>query len=127
MPVPASPADLLAGGQQKWGDDIFQNTGHTEWVDGRVHQTGFTTAFLPNAKVSPPHAGGYDIDWTSSREGKSDQHRTYAAVTSRGYHPGGVNVVMMDASVHTISNEVDIELWRAASTRRGKESVPFPE
>ena len=127
LPIPATPADLAGGGKNKWGEDIFKNTGHTEWVDGRVHQTGFTTAFTPNTKVSPPHANGYDIDWTNSREGKSDTHRTYAAVTSRSHHPGGVNVAMMDASVHTVSNEVDLLVWRATSTRRGKESVRFPE
>lgn len=30
---------------------------HTEWVEGRVHQTGFTAAFVPNTKV-PYLAGG---------------------------------------------------------------------
>ena len=53
LPIPQSPEELQSGGQQKWGDDLFANTGHTEWVDGRSHQTGFTTVFTPNTTVSP--------------------------------------------------------------------------
>ena len=44
----------------------------------------------------------YDIDWTSFREGKTPAppagNPTYAAVTARSYHPGTVNVVLMDGS-----------------------------
>ena len=121
LPIPTLVEDLAGGGELK------ADSGHTEWVDGRAHQTGFTTVFTPNTRVSPPHANGLDIDWNNSREGKSDSHRTYAAVTSRSYHAGVVNVAMLDASVHTITDSVDIELWRAAATRRGKEAVAFPE
>jgi hypothetical protein len=90
-----------------------------ELVDGRVHQTGFTTVFLPNFVVSPAHAAGYDIDWTNHRDGDGDADlRTYAAVTSRSHHPGSVNVVMMEGSVHTVTDDIDLELWRAASPAR---------
>ncbi len=116
LEIPIDPSELAAGGQ------LNSDSGHTEWVDGRVHQTGFTTTFEPNRRVSPDHAGGLDIDWTNSREGKSDSLRTYAAVTSRSNHPGVVNVSMLDGSVHTIVDEVDLSAWRAASTRRGRES-----
>jgi prepilin-type processing-associated H-X9-DG protein len=44
----------------------------------------------------------------------------YAA---RSLHPGGVNVVMGDASVRYIADDIDIELWRAMSTINGSESV----
>ena len=43
-----------------------------EWVDARVHQTGFTTTFPPNTKVPYTNGGvAYDIDFNSSREGAS--------------------------------------------------------
>ena len=29
----------------------FKNTGHTEWPDGRVHHSGFTTAMQPNLSL----------------------------------------------------------------------------
>ena len=72
------------------------NTGHTEWVDGRAHQIGFTTTFTPNQVVSPNRVGERSIDWTNMQEGKSDEAVTYAAVTARSFHPGIVNVSTMD-------------------------------
>ncbi len=39
------------------GGSFKQDTGHTEWVDGRVHQTGFTTTFTPNLKVLCEESG----------------------------------------------------------------------
>ena len=128
LPIPLAPEELAAG-EKKFGPAITKNTGHTEWVDGRVHQTGFTTVFPPNLVVSPSHADGHDIDWTNHREGDGDVvFRTYAAVTSRSYHPGVVNVVMMDGSVHTVTDDIGLEVWRAASTRKGHELLEqFPE
>ena len=54
-----------------YGGNFQADSGHTEWVDARVHQTGFTTTFPPNTKV-PFTTGGttYDIDFNSSREGR---------------------------------------------------------
>ncbi len=46
---------------------------------------------------------------------------TYAAITSRSYHPGMVNLLLMDGSVHSTANGVDLTIWRAMGTRRGGE------
>ena len=96
--IPTAASDLQPGGQYKWGATYLKQSGHTEWVDGRGHQTGFTTVFKPNFYVSPAHADGRDIDYTSRREGKSATEKTFAAVTARSYHRGVVNVVFMDGS-----------------------------
>ena len=65
-----------------FGGEFKRDTGHTEWVEGRTHQTGFTTTFPPNTKVPFEDEGVlYDIDFTSSREGRSANLPTYAAVT----------------------------------------------
>ena len=47
----------------------LKETGHTEWVDGKVHETGFTTTFTPNP-VAPYSSGGttYDVDFVSATE-----------------------------------------------------------
>ncbi len=120
----ADIAALTSGAQAKMGRDLMKNTGHTEWVDGRVHQIGFTTALTPNTKVLVEHEGReYDVDWTNQQEGKSDETPTFAAVTARSHHRGVVNVVMMDGAVHTIDNHIDLEVWRALSTRAGREEV----
>jgi len=98
------------------------DSGHTEWVDGRAHQAGYTTTFTPNTEVLCERSGEtFDVDFTSYREGKSLSDPTYAAVTSRSYHPDGVNVSLMDGAVQFRSDSVDLAVWRAASTRRGQE------
>ena len=44
---PTNPALVGALGGAS-GADFEPQGGHTEWVEGRVHQTGFTTTFGPN-------------------------------------------------------------------------------
>ena len=124
-PVPPTSPNFFASftGQLKLGTGLHKNTGHTEWPDGRVHHSGITTVFTPNTEV-PYEVGGimYDIDFNSVQEGKKDDQSTYAAITSRSYHSGKmVNVVFMDASVHSISNSISLDVWRALGTIRGSE------
>jgi prepilin-type N-terminal cleavage/methylation domain-containing protein/prepilin-type processing-associated H-X9-DG protein len=118
-PLPTDPA-AIAG----FGGNFKQDSGHTEWVDARVHQTAFTATFTPNTFV-PYVSGGmlFDIDFNSSREGSTINRPTYAVVTSRSWHPNGVNVLLMDGSVRRISNTVSLPVWQALSTRRGGEFI----
>jgi len=61
---------------------------HVEWVDGKVHETGFTTVFAPNTRVTYSSGGtDYDVDLVLATE--SSVGDTYAAVTARSFHPGG--------------------------------------
>jgi prepilin-type N-terminal cleavage/methylation domain-containing protein/prepilin-type processing-associated H-X9-DG protein len=107
------------------GGSFKADSGHTEWVDARVHQSGVTTTFPPNTKVLYATGGvTYDIDFNSSREGKTINQSTYAAVTSRSYHSSGVNVLLMDGSVRSVSNSVSAQTWLALGTRSGGEVVP---
>ena len=126
MSIPAN-ADALPAGQGKYGELREQNTGHTEWVDGRAHQIGFTTTFTPNQKVTPSRIGKFSIDWTNQQEGKSDTVITYAAVTARSHHVGLVNVSLMDGSTRSITDDIDLQVWRAASTRNGMELLNLPQ
>ena len=123
---PAGAADIASlanGGSLKLGTTLHENTGHTEWPDGRVHHTGFTTAFRPNTTV-PFLSGGqeYDIDYNSRQEGNSATVKTFAAITSRSYHNGVVSVAMMDGSTRTVSDTIDPSLWRALGARAGGET-----
>ena len=110
------------------GGEFKPNTGHTEWVDGRSHQTGVTSTFTPNTRViciekdQQGEVQQFDVDWNNQQEGNSSMVSTYAAVTARSYHSGGVNVVLMDGSVHFVSNDVELAIWRALSTRDGGET-----
>jgi prepilin-type N-terminal cleavage/methylation domain-containing protein len=128
---------LISGGSTT----VAVGTGHSEWVEGRAHHTGFTTVFRPNQKVmlgqsgSTPSlnttgTGDLDIDWTNWNEGKGmggttpTTSPTYAAVTARGYFDGIVNVSMMDGSVRSIDDHISLGVWRAISTRAGNEKLP---
>ena len=115
--MPATPADVVA-----MGGDFKSSSGHTEWVDGRAHQASFTATFTPNTKVLFNDSGQeLDVDWTNQQEGRSMEARTYAAVTARSFHSGGVNVCRVDGSTDFRSDDVDRLTWQAFSTRAGGE------
>jgi hypothetical protein len=119
VPAPTSPAAVAA-----YGGEFKADSGHTEWVDGRSHQTGFTTVFRPNTRVVYTADGvEYDIDFTSSREGRTTNRITYAVVTSRSYHGGLVQVLLMDGSARPVRDTIDLATWRALGTRAGGEVV----
>jgi prepilin-type N-terminal cleavage/methylation domain-containing protein len=105
------------------GGSFKTTSGHTEWVDGRVHQTGMTTVFTPNTVV--PHTSGgttYDVDFTSCREEKSGcTGPTYAAVTSRSHHVGMVHSLMADGAVKAISETIDAGTWALLGSRNDGE------
>jgi len=115
------------------GGNFKTNSGHTEWLDGRTPQSGFTATFPPNTKVPYEKDGiQYDVDFNSWRVRGwdpanptaflSETDVTYAAVTSRSYHSGNtVNVAMMDGSVKSINGDIDLLVWRSAATRDGGE------
>ncbi len=119
-PVPATPADVVALGTGTFNPASFT---HVEWVDGKVHETGFTTVMTPNTVVPYTDAAGtkYDIDVVLATE--SNLGDTYAAVTSRSYHTGGVNVLLMDGSVRFVRNSLNLPVWRSLGTRSGSEVV----
>ncbi len=144
--IPPATLSALASvmGTPPW----YRATNHTEWFNGHAHHAGFTTVFPPNFKVmlgqigsggtildgpatvNTAGTGNLDIDWTNKQEGKGhfastpETAPTYAAITARGYFQGGVNVAMMDGSVRTVENSINIGVWRAISTRNGAELLP---
>lgn len=125
--VPGSPAAIAGfsgGANFKLGPNVNDNTGHTEWCDGRVHHSGITTVFTPNTFISYTTGGKtYDVDYNSRQEGNTATQPTYAAITSRSYHIGMVHAAMMDGSVRTISSNINVVVWRSLGTRAGNEVV----
>lgn len=107
------------------GGSFKTDSGHTEWVDGRIHQTGFTTVFTPNTVVPHVNSGTtYDVDYTSCREEKdsgSCTGRTYAAITSRSHHVGMVHSLLADGSVRVISDTIDANTWSWLGARDDEE------
>ena len=119
--IPLTPAEVealaLAGGSDR-------SSGHTEWPDGRVHQTGFTVTLGPNSEVSVN--GGSEGDYTSCREDRICSGATFAAVTARSWHDGMVHGLLMDGSARPFKENIDLGLWRLLGQRNdGEPTVEF--
>lgn len=116
---PATPEDIAGYGGS------FKTSGHAEWHEGEVRHAGFTTTFPPNTFV-PYNNGGslVDVDLTTCRESLAGcTSPTYAVVTSRSYHVGIVQSLLMDGSVRSISENIDSDIWRYLGTRSGNEVI----
>lgn len=133
--TPAAVADIEALVQAADATGNYKtNSGHTEWVDGRAHQTGFTTLFAPNQQVLVDAKSDgvlVDVDWTNWQEGKDrvigGEQTTWSAVTARSYRSEGVLTLFMDGGVRTVTPEINLGVWRAVSTRAGGELIPPTE
>jgi len=118
-PAPATPAAVLA-----LGGNVIPNLGQSQWVNGIIIHTGMSTVLAPNTKVIASSGGQpYDVNFTSSRLGITTTNLTYVAITSRSYHPGGVNVGVADGSVRFIKDTIALPNWRALGTRSGGEVI----
>jgi len=80
---------------------------------------GFSTFLRPN-DTSPDHVMS---TYCNPNDGNPPciglQSRTINGARSK--HLGGVGVTMCDGSVHFITDDIDLEIWRALSTARGGE------
>ncbi len=119
IPSPYADPKTIAPEYQGTGC-TYHPEGHCEWPEVAVHHIGMTTAWPPNKRT--PGSTGYsvpDVDLNSMRERIGGP--TFAAVTSRSYHPGGVNIVAGDGSVRFVKSSVDGFVWRALGTVAGGE------
>ncbi|MDW7993248.1 MAG: DUF1559 domain-containing protein [Gemmatales bacterium] len=121
---------VMAAPDKRMGPTRNDNTGHSEWPDGRVHHAGFTTTLPPMTDVQVTWNGMIfrHCDFNSRQEGSHVMIRTCAAITARSYHPGNlVNVGMMDGSVRVVRGSIALAIWRALGTRAGGEPVQLPQ
>ena len=103
------------------GSCTLKTTGHTEWMDGAIMETGMTTAWTPNKQILGGPSRDADIDLIGIRETKGGP--TFAALNARSYHPGGVNALFGDGSVKFIKYAISGPAWRAVGTVNGGEVV----
>ncbi|TWT90153.1 hypothetical protein Mal64_05370 [Pseudobythopirellula maris] len=70
--------------------------------------------------VAEPNAPGMDCGSSYI----SDRPWEYSMVSARSMHGGGVvNVCFADGHVAAVTDSIDLEVWRAAGTRNGEESL----
>lgn len=112
--TPMPGTTIVLDGLPDDGQSPPRTSGHTEWVDGRVHQSGFTTTFTPNT---------IHDDYNSQQEGKSATNLTYAAITSRSFHRGTVNCCLVDGSVRSVSENIDLGTWQRLGSRNDGQPI----
>ena len=120
--IPPPDADPYTIVPEYRGGCALRIEGHNEWVESGVHHTGFTTAWPPNKRIQGgPNGELADVDINSRREKTGGP--TFAAITARSHHPGGVNTLLGDGSVRFVKNSVSGYVWRALGTVAGSEVV----
>jgi prepilin-type N-terminal cleavage/methylation domain-containing protein/prepilin-type processing-associated H-X9-DG protein len=119
--IPSPAADPYSAiPEYRSGNCTLRTTAHAEWVDGQALETGFTTAWAPNRRI----LGGtalLDVDIVS--HGEKSGGPTYAAITARSYHPGGVNALLADGSVRFVKSTIDGGTWRALGSVQSGEVI----
>ncbi|MBI1348263.1 DUF1559 domain-containing protein [bacterium] len=114
--APISPTALSAISP---GAPVVQ-TGHSYYFAASPAFTAFTTTLGPNSNCPHTVSGTtYDIDYVNGNEGQTSI--TYAAITSRSWHEGIVQVLLGDGSGRSVSENIDRQIWRSLGTRSGGE------
>jgi prepilin-type processing-associated H-X9-DG protein len=70
--------------------------------------------FNPSALYCPPSYNRPDLNLPCGGGGLND-----LTATSRSRHPGGVNVLKADGSVHFVSQDIDLAAWQAMGSIQG--------
>jgi prepilin-type N-terminal cleavage/methylation domain-containing protein/prepilin-type processing-associated H-X9-DG protein len=86
--------------------------------------SGFTTWVPPNANTPDVIMGG-NCNATATRVPCTTISTTARPrmMAARSWHSGGLNAVFCDGHVSFVSNNIDINTWRAISTARGGEVI----
>jgi prepilin-type processing-associated H-X9-DG protein len=95
---------------------------------GTLH---FGAGCLYMHEFAPNFAGNSDLNWdltrycvyTDTAPCKGTDWKGDWRHGARSAHNGGVNMMMVDTSVHFVSDDIDLDNWKAMSTPRGNEVV----
>jgi len=76
-----------------------------KWINGHLADTMYNHWYGPNANLPDCHNGFHN----------------FALVSARSAHTGGVQVALTDGSCRFISENINLDIWRALATRSGGE------
>ena len=119
------PADVMfdrCGNYTPTGSE-YNFFGAGRWADGDDWSNGWPFAGYDATQynhVAPPNWTGYDCGSYSAIPDTPGEH---AIVSARSAHPGVVNVAYGDGHVGPATDSIDLQVWRAAGSRNGEESV----
>ena len=125
------PATISPASISEYASTTKVSMAHTFWADGNAHETAMTTAWPPNTTIKTNACLGVAPPVATSPGGDCDMETalyvsggpTYAALTARSYHPGGINAAFGDGSVKFIKNTVNGNTWRALGSVQGGEVI----
>jgi prepilin-type processing-associated H-X9-DG protein len=97
-----------------------RDPGKTRWTNFNSYYSGLTFTFPPNPRTT---AGPAQVDFDLITVDENDGAPTYAAVSARSYHPGGVNALFADGSVRFVKDTIEWTTWRALGSVNGGEVI----
>ena len=103
---------------QSGEDHQFSRSGRN-WVNGNYVVTRYN-------HVMPPNTQSCARCQSSATELGATANNAGGATNASSRHPGGVNLVLVDASAQFISNDVAPAVWSALGSRDGGEVVTWP-
>ena len=94
----------------------FQVTRGSKWFYGAPGHSLYNHRRTPNDKL-------YDCRGCLPHSIRSDPMWSYLSlnITGRSRHPGGVNSLMADGSVHFMKNSINLVVWQGLGSRNGGE------
>jgi prepilin-type N-terminal cleavage/methylation domain-containing protein/prepilin-type processing-associated H-X9-DG protein len=110
----APVTDALCASAKRW--NVTNRRGFA-WASGELRCALYNHYY-------PPNHAGFDCIGVRLSGGPDVVYTPYGWRAARSRHPGGVNVLFADGSVRFARNEIDLAVWSAAATRRGREALP---
>ncbi len=102
----------------------FSNLGRDTFYESTYMGTHYNHLYTPNMRA-PDCCLACRTSFSGLRAGRDNTERVI--MTARSYHPGGVCVLMTDGAVRSVSDNVDMTVWRAVGTRNRQEPVSNTE
>lgn len=118
-PTPAPPTS--------WGLAVCESasTNPALFIETRSGESWFLTGFhFTNYNhAATPNWISRDCSFFGEQDTIHNQTMLQGVCSARSRHPGGVNSLLMDGSVHFMRDGVNLAVWRALSTRANGEVI----